>query len=87
MLIIVKGTGRSAQLTRKRKESDAPGTGSFNERSEGEGSEDNSTNQYIKKLQAELAELKASHGIASSSHTVSHRQRGHSGTMRQVTRR
>lgn len=62
-------------------------TGSYNERSDGEGSEDNSTDKYIKRLQAELAELKAAQGIASSSHTVSHRQRSQKGTTRQVTHR
>ena len=38
-------------------------------------------------MQAEVAELKATQGIASSSHTVSHRQRSQKGTTRQVARR
>lgn len=56
----------------------------MNESLGGEGSEENSTAEYIKKLQAELAELKASQGMASASHTVRHKQHGHKGSNRHV---
>lgn len=59
----------------------------MNESPGGEGSEENSTAEYIRKLKAELAELKAAQGIAASSQTVRNRQRGQKGSTRQVSPR
>ena len=56
----------------------------MNESPGGEGSEENSTAEYIKRLKAELAELKAAQGIASSSQMNRNRQRGQKGMTRQV---
>ena len=56
----------------------------MNESPGGEGSEENSTAEYIKKLKAELAELKAAQGVASSSQTVRNRHRDQKGSTRQV---
>lgn len=73
-----------SRSTKKRKDTAPDETGCFNESPGGKGSHENSTAEYIKKLQAELAELKAAQGIASSSHTVRHSQRGQKGSNRQV---
>jgi hypothetical protein len=62
-------------------------TGNFNESPGGEGSGENSTAEYIKKLKAELAELKAAQGMFSSSQTVRNRQRSQKGCTRQVSPR
>lgn len=87
MLIIAQDTRRSSRATRKGKETTAHEREPFNESPGGDGSEENSMDEYIKKLQAELAELKAAHGIASSSHTVRHKERGEKGCSKQGARR
>ena len=80
MLIIAQDTGRSSHATRKGKETVLHEKEPFIESPGGVGSEENSTAEYIKKLQAELASLKAAHGIASSSYTAKNRHRGEKGS-------
>jgi hypothetical protein len=83
-MVVAQGTRRSSHCHKKGEETASRETGSFNESPGGKGSEENSTAEYIKKLQAELAELKASQGMASASHTLSHKQRGKKGSNRFV---
>lgn len=78
---------QSSRPTRKGKETIAHAREPFNESPGGGGSEGNSTDEYIKNLQAELAELKAIHGIASSSQVYKHRQRGEKRSQREGSQR
>ena len=75
-MVVAQDTRRSSHTTKKGKDFADREKGTFNESPGGEGSLVKSTTEYIKKLQAELAELKAAQGISSSSHTDRHRQRG-----------
>lgn len=87
MLIIGQDIGRSLRATRKGKETTADERELNNESPGGDGSEENSTQEYIKKLQAELAVLKAAHSMALSSHTDRHRKRGGKGVNEKGVRR
>lgn len=78
---------QSSRSTRKGKETIAHAREPFTESPGADGSEENSTDEYIKKLQEELAELKAIHGIASSSQALKHRQRGEKASQKQGARR
>lgn len=71
-------------MTKKWKDTASHETESYKEFTGGEGSGENSTAEYIKRLQAELAELKAVQGIRSSSHIDRHRQREHGGSTKEV---
>jgi len=83
----LQDTGRSLRATRKGKETTAKEREPFNESPGGDGLEENSTEEYIKKLQTELADLKAAHGIASSSYTVRRRKHGEKGNTQKGARR
>lgn len=87
MLITAQDAGRSSRATRKGEETTTHEREPFNESSGGAGTEEDSREEYIKKLQAELASLKAARGTASSSHTVRHRQRGEKGSLKQGAQR
>lgn len=87
MFIVVQDTGRSSRAIRKGKEATTNERETHNESQGGDGSEENSTEEYIRKLQAELAELKAAHDIASSSHTPRHREQDEKGRPKQGAQR
>jgi hypothetical protein len=83
----MQDTRQPSRSTRKGKETIAHAREPFNESPGDDGSDGNSTDEYIKKLQAELAKLKAIHGIASSSQVFKERQRGEKGSQKQGARR
>ena len=87
MLITAQDAGRSSGATRKGKETTTHEREPFNESPGGAGTEEDSREEYIKKLQAELASLKAARGTASSSHTLRHRQRGEKRSLKQEAQR
>ena len=87
MWIVAQNTRQSSRSTRKGKESTEHARKPVNESPGGDGSEGNSTDEYIKKLQAELAELKAAQGIASSCQAFGHKQRGGKGSQKQGAQR